>query len=156
MLLDVQCDSLYDLLTLVLNEHELRYGMTSAQRSEVYHLFEDRPLFIESGSKEGCKVYVTCLPCLSSSLFAVVRMRQPVVVNENDVSIRYFLFVLGSGEQNSVDEYLLTPHITYRLREMGHAFSIMFSQTWFGKAARKVNTPRLLLKVISIGGFECS
>ena len=144
------------MLTLVLNEHELRYGSTSSQRSEIYHLFEDRHLYVESGSKEGCKVYVTCLPCLTSPLFAVVRMRQPVMVNENDVSIRYFLFVLGAGEQNSVDEYVLNLFITQRLREMGHAFSIMFSQTWFGKAARKVNTPRLLLKVISIDWIESS
>lgn len=148
VLLDVQCDSLYDLLTLILNEQELRYGITSAQRGEIYHLFEDHPLYVENGYKEGCKVYVTCLPCLTSPLFAVIRMRQPVLVSEkSDVSIRYFLFVLGAGEQNSVDECVCILLLIIRLREMGHAFSIMFSQTWFGKAAKKVNTPRLLLKV---------
>ena len=136
----MQSDSLFDILTLVLNEQELKYGITSTQRNDIFRLFEDYSLHVAAGSKEGCKVFVTIVPSLTSPLFAVVRMRQPVTIGEDSVGIRYFLFVFGAGEQNSVEE----------LREMGRAFSMMFSQAWFGKAARKVNTSRLLLKLMDV------
>ena len=147
ILLGVQSDSLFDILTLVLNEQELKYGITSTQRNDIFRLFEDYSLHVAAGSKEGCKVFVTIVPSLTSPLFAVVRMRQPVTIGEDSVGIRYFLFVFGAGEQNSVEEWVRSGEMTSRRREMGRAFSMMFSQAWFGKAARKVNTSRLLLKV---------
>lgn len=99
--------------------------------------------------REGCKVYVAKLSFLKNPLIGLIRLKRPIVMNEKSyMSIRYFLFVLGSTSCTSSTEYLHSLLMNCRLHEMGRAFSLMMSQNWFSSAARKINTSHLFLKLM--------
>lgn len=59
-----------------------------------------------AGQKEGCKVYVAKLSFLKTPIVAMVRLRSPIVVQEQaPLLIRYFLFVLGSKDCTSTAQW---------------------------------------------------
>ena len=61
---------------------------------------------LQPGQKEGCKVYVTKLSFLKTPIVAMVRLRSPIVVQEQaPLLIRYFLFVLGSKDCTSTAQW---------------------------------------------------
>lgn len=61
---------------------------------------------LQPGQKEGCKVYVAKLSFLKTPIVAMVRLRSPIVVQEQaPLLIRYFLFVLGSKDCTSTAQW---------------------------------------------------
>lgn len=55
--------------------------------------------------KEGCKVYVAKLSFLKKPIIGLIRLKRPLILSEKStMSIRYFLFVLGSTTCTSTTE----------------------------------------------------
>ena len=99
ILLGVQPNTLHELITLILNEYQIQYRFTPIQQHDIFSLFKERDFDVIEPYKEGCKVFISCISSLPSPLYAVVRLRQPVVLDEEEaVGIRYFLFVFGEGK----------------------------------------------------------
>lgn len=143
VLLDVEAENLQEVINAILDDAEMKTITTPDMREPILHLFDNPQASnvdnTSNSTKEGCKVYVAKLSFLKKPLVGLVRMKTPIVLNEKSpISIRYFLFVLGSMDCTSTQE----------LHEMGRAFSLMLSQNWFSNAARKIVTQHLFLKLM--------
>lgn len=110
LLLDGEADSLSEVVNVLLDEAEMKRLATPEVRESLIQLFgkkEESQGFSDiSGDKEGCKVYVAKLSFLSNPLIGMVRVRHPIVLEEQSspLMIRYFLFVLGSKECTSTNQ----------------------------------------------------
>ena len=161
ILLDTEAESLTDVVNAMLDDVEMRQIATPEVRDPLVQLFskkdESLPLIQEGEQREGCKVYVAKLSFLTKPIIAMVRLKSPIVVQEQSpLLIRYFLFVLGSKTCTSTAQYFYWNGIICRLHEMGRAFSLMMSQNWFSSAARKINTDRLFLKLMDNFMTRCT
>lgn len=101
ILLDVEADTLSDVVNTMLDDAEMRQISTPDVRDPLIQLFskkdESLPVIQDGEQREGCKVYVAKLSFLSKPIISMVRLKSPIVVQEQSpLLIRYFLFVLGS------------------------------------------------------------
>ena len=143
VLLDVEAENIQEVINAMLDDAEMKTITTPDMREPILHLFDNPQASnvdnADNNTKEGCKVYVAKLSFLKKPLVGLLRMKTPLVLSEKSpISIRYFLFVLGSMDCTSTQE----------LHEMGRAFSLMLSQNWFSNAARKIVTQHLFLKLM--------
>lgn len=150
MLFDVEADSLLDVINLMLDEAELKKLTTPVQRDAIIRVFskeeaaDARP---PNSTKESCRVYCATLSFLKAPLLAMVRLKNPIVVESTRQEIRYYLFALGN-DATPRDEWPPIFELTYRLHEIGRSFSLMMSQNWFSNAARKINGAQLFFKLM--------
>lgn len=108
--LDVTADTLQEVVNAMLDEAEVKHVATPEVREPLVKLFgkkdESTPMVQLEGQKEGCKVYVAKLSFLKTPIVAMVRLRAPIVVQEQSpLLIRYFLFVLGSKDCTSTAQW---------------------------------------------------
>lgn len=111
ILLDTEAESLTDVVNAMLDDVEMRQISTPEVRDPLVQLFskkdESLPLIQEGEQREGCKVYVAKLSFLTKPIIAMVRLKSPIVVQEQSpLLIRYFLFVLGSKTCTSTAQYV--------------------------------------------------
>ena len=127
ILLDVEANSLSEVVNQLLDEGEMK-GLTMPEvREPILRLFDmpENSLLQEwervwvlrdrsESKKEGCKVYVTKSPVLKKPLVGLIRVKHPVVINEKGfLGFRYFLFVLGSVDCTSTQQWEFAP-LRYR------------------------------------------
>lgn len=100
MLLDAEADTLVDVVNLVLDEAEIKHLTTPIQRDAIVRVFskEDSSAAARASNsaKESCRVYCASLTFLKDPLVAMVRLKNPIVVEATGQEIRYYLFVLGN------------------------------------------------------------
>ena len=109
ILLDTEADSLPEVVNALLDDSELKQISTPDIRNPLVQLFSMKdsslPIIQEGEQREGCKVYVAKLSFLSKPIIAMVRVKTPIVVQEQSpLLIRYFLFVLGSKTCTSTSQ----------------------------------------------------
>ena len=96
-----------DLLNLILDEGEMKHLISLPQRHAIEDLFQHDSLSLlpplHHPTTENCKVYIASIANLFTPFVSLVRLGEPVQMQNSHSPIRYFLFVLGESMLN--DEY---------------------------------------------------
>ena len=129
MVFDAEAETLLDVVNLTLDEAELKKLTTPVQRDAFLRLFsnEEATARATTSTKESCRVNCATLSFLKPPLLAMVRLKNPIVVEATRQEIRYYLFALGN-EATPRDEWPPQFELTHRLHEIGRSFSLMM---WF-------------------------
>ena len=98
MVFDAEAETLLDVVNLTLDEAELKKLTTPVQRDAILRLFskEEATARATTSTKESCRVYCATLSFLKAPLLAMVRLKNPIVVEATRQEIRYYLFALGN------------------------------------------------------------
>lgn len=107
VLLDMDVENMNDLLNLLTDEAELKHLISQSQRRVIEEMFSHNVLTVlppvTNVTREGCKVYVASVNGFFTPLVSLIRLGNPVQINEDGLPIRYFLFVLG--DESIAEEY---------------------------------------------------